>query len=269
MLPSILGTRDWKRAGFITLRLLAPLRLARSQASAAGQFLTKMYEGRVYKVYIPGGYVAGTQGPVVLMLHGCTQNPDDFAAGTEMNALAEERTFIAIYPEQPASSNANKCWNWFEPAHQSRGSGEPALLVGMVNQVKSEYSVDNNRVYVAGMSAGAAMSVVLAATYPDVFAAMGESAGLEYKAGTDLATALLAQNQGGPDPTEQGNMAYAAMGAYKRVVPTIIFHGTLDVTVVVTNAHQVASQWAQTNDLASDGVDDNNIDDTPEVTLPG
>jgi hypothetical protein len=106
-------------------------------------------------------------------------------------------------------------------------------------------------------------------TYPDVFAAIGESAGLEYKAGTNTANALVAQQVGGPDPETQGNVAYEAMGAFERKVPVIVFHGSMDNTVNPVNAHQVISQWAQTNDRASDGVDDNNIDDTPELTQTG
>jgi poly(hydroxyalkanoate) depolymerase family esterase len=249
--------------------LLLALAIFTPSPAHAGEFITRMYGDRIYKLYIPDGYQAGTPIPAVVMLHGCTQNPDDFAAGTEMNAYADQHTFFAIYPEQPATANANKCWNWFEPAHQERGSGEPALIVGMLDDVKHDYSVDSSRVYVAGISAGGAMTVIMGATYPDVFAAIGVSAGLEYKAGHDLPSALLAQEQGGPDPVSQGNAAYTAMGAYERVVPVMVFHGTLDVTVAPINGNQVLSQWAQTNDLASDDVDNNDIDDVPEATLPG
>ena len=235
----------------------------------AGTFLTRTYSGRTYKVYLPGGYQSGTPSAVVLLLHGCTQDPDQFAIGTEMNTYAEQYNFIAVYPAQPSSANSSKCWNWFETSHQSRGSGEPALLVGMINAVKSEFSVDNDRVYVAGLSAGAAMSVILGATYPDVFAAIGVGSGLEYKAATSSINAWTAMSSGGPDPVGQGNVAYSAMGSYARVVPVMIFHGASDYTVNTTNGHQVLSQWAQTNDRASDGVDNNNIDDNPESTING
>ncbi len=237
--------------------------------SEAGSFLSDSYGGKNYKVYIPTGYQSGQEVPLVVMLHGCTQNPDQFAAGTKMNDLADQEMFIVIYPDQPSSANMNKCWNWFEPGHQSRGSGEPSVIVGMVNEVKSRYSVDDNRVYVAGISAGAAMTVIMGVTYPDVFAAICVDAGMEYKAATSMTSAFTVMSSGGPTPNSQGNIAYNAMGSYARVVPTIVFHGTSDYTVATVNGNQVISQMAQTNDLASDGTDNNNIDDTPEETING
>lgn len=238
-------------------------------SSAAGSFITKTYNGRNYKVYIPEGYQDGTAVPLVVMLHGCTQDPDQFSAGTQMNTLADSEKFLVLYPEQPSSANSNKCWNWFETAHQSRGSGEPALIAGMVNQVKANYTIDDNRVFVGGLSAGAAMSVIMGATYPDIFAAISVGAGLEYKAATNLTGAYTAMSSGGPNPIQQGDAAYTAMGNYKRVVPVIVFHGTSDYTVYPVNADQVISQWAQTNDKASDGVDNNNLDDTADQTNTG
>ena len=235
----------------------------------AGTFSTATYNGRTYKIFVPGGYSSGTAVPLIVMLHGCTQNADSFAAGTQMNTLAESQTFIAIYPVQPSSANSSQCWNWFEPAHQSRGAGEPALIAGMVNQVKGNYTIDDERVYVTGLSSGGAMAVIMGATYPDLFAAIGVGSGLEYKAATSSTAAWTAMFSGGPNPTTQGNLAYTAMGSQARVVPVMVFHGSADYTVVTTNGHLVLSQWAQTNDRASDGSDNNNIDDTPEATIPG
>ena len=233
---------------------------------AAGTFTSVSYSGRTYKLYVPSGYTAGSNVPLMVMLHGCTQNPDDFANGTRMNALAETEKFIVIYPEQTSSANSSKCFNWFETAHQSRGSGEPALIAGMVNDVKSKYSIDSSKVYVAGLSAGAGMSVILGATYPDVFKAIGVGAGLEYKAATSMTGAFTAMSSGGPSPNTQGQVAYNAMGSYKRVVPTIVFHGTSDTTVATVNGNQVLSQWAETNDRADDGVSNDSIDDVADVT---
>lgn len=235
----------------------------------AGTFISKTYNSRTYKVYIPNGYAQGTAVPMVVMLHGCTQDPDQFAAGTEMNAYADQYKFIVVYPDQPSSAHSNKCWRWFDPAHQARGSGEPAHIVGIVNQVKTDYTIDSNRVYLAGMSAGAAMTANMGALYPDVFASIGVHSGLEFKAATSESTAWSVMSSGGPDPVTQGNAAYTAMGSNKRTVPTIVFHGTSDYTVQVVNGNQTLSQWAQTNDRASDGADNNNIDDTPEQTVNG
>lgn len=253
-------------AGMIFMLFLS---LGAVSSSAAGSFTSKTYNGRTYKLYVPSSYQGGAALPLVVMLHGCTQDPDQLAAGTQMNALAETEKFFVLYPEQPSSANSNKCWNWFDTAHQSRGSGEPALIAGMVNQIKSSYSIDADQVFVGGLSAGSAMSVIMGATYPDIFAAISVGAGLEYKAATSVTGAYTAMSSGGPNPIQQGDLAYSAMGEHKRVVPVILFHGTADYTVAPINAHQILSQWAQTNDRASDGLDNNNIDDTADQTLPG
>lgn len=232
--------------------------------SASSAFVSGTYtseEGaRNYKLYIPSGY-HGQSVPLYVMLHGCTQNPDDFAAGTEMNLWAESQTFLVLYPEQNSTANANLCWNWFEPAHQKRGAGEPAIIAGMTAEIMSAYNVNKNQVHVAGMSAGGAMAVIMGATYPDTYASIGVSAGLEYRAAYDLLSAVSAQELGGPNPDDQGGLAYLASGSAARIVPTIVFHGANDLTVAVVNGHQVLSQWAQTNDYADDGLDNNTIQD--------
>lgn len=266
------GQRFGRFCAGIVLALALILTTLPGQAHAAGSFLdgsyTNAYGTRAYKLYVPAGY-QGQAVPLYVMLHGCTQNPVDFAAGTQMNVFAEQHSFLALYPEQPASANSINCWDWFLPEHQARGAGEPSLLAGMTRQVMARYHIDANRVYVAGMSAGAAMSVILGATYPDLYAAIGEHSGLEYKAAHDLASALVAQEVGGPDPDQQGGLAYLAAGPAARVVPTIVFHGDLDLTVNVVNARQTLSQWAQTNDYADDRTDNNSIADRPAATVQG
>lgn len=226
-------------------------------------------DGRFYKLYIPSSYSPGTPLPLVIMLHGCMQDAATFVTGTEMNNLAEQENFIVAYPQQPSSANSSKCWNWFDPLHQSRNAGEPKSIVGVVNHIKSSYSIDDNRIYATGISAGAAMSIILAATYPDVFAAVGCNAGLEYKAAESMNAAWPAMFSGGPDPIVCGNKAYQAMGSNARVVPTMVIHGTSDYTVVTKNGDLVISQMAHTNDLAYDGLANKNIDDVPEQTIPG
>ncbi|MBI2383978.1 MAG: PHB depolymerase family esterase [Gammaproteobacteria bacterium] len=220
---------------------------------------------RNYKLCVPSSYDPAEALPLVVMLHGCSETAASFSFDTEMDAYAESRRFIVAYPEQPASANGTQCWNWFLPEHQARGAGEPASIAGVVQAVSAAYNVDADRVYAAGLSAGGAMATIVGAAYPDVFAAIGVSAGLEYKGGEDLAHALAAQELGGPDPDRQGRVAHAAMGAQARVVPAMVFHGSLDQTVRTVNGRQVVAQWAQTNDLTSDGADDDNIDATPEL----
>ncbi|WP_442919486.1 extracellular catalytic domain type 1 short-chain-length polyhydroxyalkanoate depolymerase, partial [Methylobacterium sp.] len=145
--------------------------------------------GLTYKVFVPSGRDGETL-PVVVMLHGCTQDSDDFALGTRMNALAEEQGLIVVYPRQERAANAQKCWNWFEPRDQGRGAGEPALIAGIAREVVAEFGADPARVYVAGLSAGGAAAAILAAAYPDVFAAAGIHSGLACGAARDLPSAL-------------------------------------------------------------------------------
>lgn len=227
------------------------------------------YGGHNYKLFVPSGYSPGRAMPLVMMLHGCTQDPTQFAAGTQMNALAESEGFLVVYPEQPSSVDSSKCWNWYSSAHQARGGGQPALLTGLVGELGKKYSIDNRRVYAGGLSAGAAMAVILGATYPDVFAAIAVGSGLEYKAAASSIDALTAMRSGGPSPTAQGTAAYRAMGSAARTVPVIVFHGRADATVAKVNADQIISQWAKTDDLAADGVADGNLTDTPSATTTG
>lgn len=220
----------------------------------AGTFTAHTYQGRTYKLYVPPTYKAGVPFPLVVMLHGCSQNPDDFATGTAMNAYADAHDLLVAYPEQPSSENALLCWNWFLAAHQARGAGEPALIAGMVSDVTQSYAVDAGRVYVAGLSAGAAMSVILGATYPDVFAAIAVSAGLEYAAAANATAGFNASLSGGPDPKTQGGLAFTAMGTFARVVPVIVMQGGSDTTVKPINAQQVIAQWAETDGRAGSSV---------------
>lgn len=229
--------------------------------ASSGTFQQFTYNGsagsRPYYVYTPANYQPGTAVPLIVMLHGCTQNPTDFAAGTQMNALADQKQFIVVYPQQTSTYNSSSCWNWFLTADQARGSGEPAIIAGItqtVEQTTSQWTIDSSRVYVAGMSAGAAMAVIMGATYPDIFAAIGVHSGLEYQAATDQTSGSMALSQGGPSPTQQGQAAYNAMGSHARVVPTIVFHGTSDYTVYPLNGDQVVQQWMKTDTLASNGT---------------
>ncbi|WP_338763432.1 PHB depolymerase family esterase [Massilia sp. METH4] len=184
---------------------------------------------RGYKLYVPSTYKCDGQ-PVslVVMLHGCTQDPDDFAAGTRMNQVAEETGCLVAYPAQSQQANSSKCWNWFSAADQRRDQGEPAIIAGIARQVMAEYKVDTARVGIAGLSAGGAMAVVVGSLYPELFKAVGVHSGLPFGCATDLPSALQAMQKG----SSSGSRPVASP-------PLIVFHGDKDRTVHPKNGSDV------------------------------
>ncbi|SCC91201.1 Esterase, PHB depolymerase [Thiomonas sp. X19] len=200
---------------------------------------------RRYKLYIPAGHDARAL-PLVVMLHGCNQSPEDFAAGTGMNARAGEQGFFVLYPEQAQEANPARCWNWFQQDHQLRGLGEPALIAAMAQALVLRHGMDGRRVYIAGLSAGGAMAAIVAAAYPDVFAAVGVHSGLAPGAADNLPDALAAMRGGaaGRRPQGQGKgkgpVPVSGPAIRPRIlVPTIVFHGDQDRTVHPRNGEQV------------------------------
>jgi poly(hydroxyalkanoate) depolymerase family esterase len=208
---------------------------------AGARFIEGRYSSpagsRAYRLFIPSRYQERPL-PLVVMLHGCTQSPDDFAAGTRMNLIAEEQNCFVVYPAQPSQANQAKCWNWFRTGDQQRDRGEPSLIAGITRQIMDDYLVDRKRVYVGGLSAGAAAAAIMGATYDDLYAAIGIHSGLACGVATDLPSALVAMRQGGSD--------HKVIAGGRTPVPTIVFHGDRDTTVHPNNGDQILARSVRT-----------------------
>ena len=218
-----------------------------SADSGAGEFTSGTHTDstltRRYKLYVPPGH-SGRALPLVVMLHGCTQDSDDFANGTAMNERARTQGFFVLYPEQSSDANPGRCWNWFKHNHQTRGRGEPALIASMTQAVMAQYGMDARRVFIAGLSAGGAMAAIVAAQYPDIFSAVGVHSGLPSDSVRSMSDALSVMRSGetsdvAPAETAMDDVARQEISSASSVVPTIVFHGDQDQTVHPRNGERL------------------------------
>jgi poly(hydroxyalkanoate) depolymerase family esterase len=236
----------------IALLVAAAALLPGAATAAAGTLTSGDYNGPVgaihYELYVPSAYTPATPMPLVVALHGCTQTADGFRQLTRWDQQAEAKGFLVVFPQQESSANTFKCWNFFQDASMHRGAGDPARIAAVTSLIENSYNVDPTRVYAAGFSAGGAMASVMAATYPDYFAAIGINSGCEY-----AATATCAGYQSA-DPNLAGQQAYREMGPRARPMPFVAFQGDADKTVPPKNGDQLVQQWLLTNDLADDGA---------------
>jgi poly(hydroxyalkanoate) depolymerase family esterase len=230
MHPLFERLKRWARAVQRALRRAGLLAPEAGPAQWTDGSFAHQHRTIAYKLFVPVKRT-GTRRPLLLMLHGCTQDPEDFAAGTQMNRLASEYGFLVLYPAQTHRANSAKCWNWFMPQHRRRERGEPALLAALTRSVMDAQAVDPARVYVAGLSAGGAMADILARTHPELFAAVGVHSGLPNGAANDPMSALSAMKIG----------PAAAATTAGPTLPTIVFHGDCDDTVHPRNGDQVAA----------------------------
>lgn len=214
---------------------VAPAWQPPADVPAPGSFSAGVFSNqagrRAYKLYRPSAAPRDGRAPaLVVMLHGCEQDPDDFARGTRMNQQAEQRGWWVVYPQQDPAANGAGCWNWFNPSDQRRAGGEPEILAGLTQWLVGHYGLDPQRVFVAGLSAGGAMAATLATTHPELFAALGVHSGLPHGSATDLLSAMTAMRLG------------AASASAPHRLPTIVFHGDQDTTVHPSNGDEVIRQ---------------------------
>jgi poly(hydroxyalkanoate) depolymerase family esterase len=216
-----------------------------------------------YELYVPSTYTPATPVPLVVALHGCGQTAAQFRQLTRWDAQAQAKGFIVVFPQQDSSANYLKCWNFFQDASMHRSAGDPARIAAVTSVIENTYNVDPHRVYAAGLSAGGAMASVMAATYPDYFAAIGIGSGCEYASTPTCAGYRSA------DPTQAAQQAYKEMGPHARPMPFIAFQGDADTTVPPANADQLVQQWLLTDDLADDGAANRSVPSTPTKNTPG
>lgn len=265
----------WNPGAFTrTGALLLVLVVLSGTSAHAGSWVygsyTNLWGSRGFQLWVPTGYQPGEALPLVVALHGCLQNPDQFAGLTRLNQKADAEKFLVLYPNQATLFNGTQCWNFMTTLNQERGTGEPSIIVGMVDWVKSRYAVNSHRVYVGGVSAGAVMSSILLACYSDVFAAGLVGAGAMYKAATTASGSAYAMTFGSIyAPDDRGWDAWACSRKPRWQVPVLVLHGTEDEVVNPINGEQVVRQFLQTNDYGDDGVDNDSVPYAPTQVWSG
>jgi poly(hydroxyalkanoate) depolymerase family esterase len=205
---------------------------------------------RAYDVYLPAGHRRASRVPLVVLLHGCNQSAEQFVTATRFQALADRHGFVLAAPRQSRAHQPGGCWRWYESGHQVRGAGEPAILAGIAAEMVAErarWRIDPSRIYAAGLSAGGAMALILAVTYPDVFAAVGVHSAPAYRTASTGRKALAAMH---------GRAAAPAPVPGARTAPLILFQGSADSVVHGRSGRLVVDQWLAQHEAGSTGSRD-------------
>lgn len=258
--------------GRIARRAALVLSLLFALPASAGEWFHGAYlswtGSRLYQAWIPTGYSYTRPMPAVVLLHGCAVGPDLSAYISRMNEIADREGFIAIYPQQNPFVNPSLCWNFMLSINQQRDSGEPKMIKGILDLVKSRYRIDGSRVYVMGISAGGGMTSIMAACYPEVFAAAAVHSGGMYKGAVGLLSAADGMLNGSSyDPDQRGRDAWECGGSRRLTMPVLVFHGSSDIVVHPTNGDQAVQQFLQTSDYADDGLPNDSIAYRPTETI--
>ena len=244
--------------------LLATLGLLLAGCAQAGQWVTGSYGNhygtRAYKVWLPTGHAPGRPQPLVMMLHGCGSSAEKIAEVSRFNALADREGIVMVYPEQSFWASWMRCWDWANPDSQTRDTGEPSILMGILGQVAASYGTNPHRQYVAGFSAGAAMAAILASCNADSFAAAVIHSGGMYKAASNFFEAGSAMSNGSNISSDQSGIdAWQCSLAPRLAMPVLVIHGSEDPTARPINGLQAARQFVQFNDMADDGEDNDSV----------
>jgi poly(hydroxyalkanoate) depolymerase family esterase len=244
---SLVATAAFAGTNCVPATRAGPATAGSAASGGQGRVLTGEYRGpegaRPWRLYVPGAYAERKPLMLVVLLHGCLQDAADIARGSRMDVVAEAEGFLVLYPEQVVEANPRRCWNWYDPAHQRAGSGEPALIAAMTRQVVEQYGADPQRVHVAGISAGAAMASFVAIGHPAQFAAVAMHSGVAFGAAKDVPQALAAMQRGGGDNASTPREMLEAMGARGRAIPAIVLHGERDNVTVSRNGEESVAQW--------------------------
>ena len=248
MRAELLGVRRIVRLALFVVLVAGAFAAPPAEANDPGLSELRTDAARPYRLFVPTAAQSGR--PLVVALHGCTQDSHDFAIGSRWTEVADSRNFFVVFPEQPAAKNGMNCWNWFDPTQQTRDGEEPKAIAELALRLVAEHQLDPDRVFVTGVSAGADMTAILGAVYPDVFAATAPFAGCAYATCADVS----------------GRLAFEAMGDHARVVPSMVIQGTADPLNNLAMGETLIRQQVGTSDWADDGAANASVTaDAPET----